>query len=325
MDESSTQAAASTETSGASQDTGASTTGAATNDAGASSTSAQTQAQPGQAGQPTPYVPNYKFKAYDTEGEFDEFIRGVIKDKDTEEKVRTLYAKSHALDEMRGRYTKHQEDYKGVKEKYDTLSNNINHLGHYLKQGDLHNFFDGVGVTKDQVYKWALQQLQLEEMPTEQRQALQEQSELRKRTYMLEQQTQQAQSVIEQFQVQQRGHELDTALNSAESRDFATMFDTKVGKPGAFRQAVIKQALGLEAATRRDVSVAEAIQETIAAWKPFLGAQQTSSAPMAQPAAPQSNGATQPKVIPNVSGRSTSPAAKKITSIEDLKRLSEEN
>lgn len=44
------------------------------------------------------YVPSFKFKVHDQEYEFDEPVKGVIKDKATEEKIRDIYTKAYGLE-----------------------------------------------------------------------------------------------------------------------------------------------------------------------------------------------------------------------------------
>src|SRR5688500_3044500 len=44
------------------------------------------------------YTPNYKFKVMDEEKEFDDFLKGAIKTKEDEEKLRDIVTKAYGLD-----------------------------------------------------------------------------------------------------------------------------------------------------------------------------------------------------------------------------------
>lgn len=314
MDEmTTTQATESTATESASTEPASQ---AATESATPETTQATTPAQ-----EAPQYQPNFKFKSYDKEAEFDEFVRPLVKDKDTEEKLRDLYTKAYGLEPMKQKYTKLQEEHAPLKTKYDTLYGNVNRLGQFLEKGDLDNFFQGVGVKEDQIYKWALHKLQMQEMPPEQRQAYQELSERRRNETLMAEQYALTQAELQKLQTQQRMFELDQNLSRQDLKPMIDAYESKVGQPGAFRQEVIRHAQLVFKESGQDLSATDAINQVLERYKPFL--QMQASNPMGQPS-PQVQSQSRAPVIPNVTGRSTSPAAKQVRSLDDIIKLSKE-
>ena len=268
------------------------------------------------------YQPNFKFSAYEKEHEFDEFIRPVVKDKLTEEKLRDLYSKAYGLEPMKAKYNKLQEEYAPIKERYENLYGNVSRLGQFMEKGDLDNFFLGVGLKEDQVFKWALHKLQLSEMPIEQRQAYQELSERRRNEALLSEQYQATQAQLQELKQQQVLFELDQNLGRAEVKAMADAFESKMGQPGAFRQEVIQTARSIYRDTGRDMTPVEAINEVLNRYKPFLAG---SAAQASAQVSGRGSGQAQAPVIPNVTGKSTSPAARHVRSLDELKRLATES
>jgi hypothetical protein len=189
-----------------------------------------------------------------------------------------------------------------------------------MEKGDLDNFFSGVGLKEDQIYRWALQKLQLAEMPVEQRQAYAELSERRRNEMLLSEQFEQTQAQLHALKTQQVMFDLDQNLARAEVKAMAEAFEAKTGQPGAFRNEVIRTAQSVFRETGKDISPVEAINEVLKRYQPFLSTAAQASAQ----GAPRVLGQSQAPVIPNVTGKSTSPAAKTVRSLDDLKRLAKE-
>jgi hypothetical protein len=265
------------------------------------------------------YQPNFKFKSYDLkDAEFDEYIRPVIKDKDTEEKIRDLYTKAYALEPMKSKYNKTQEELSGFRSKYDTLYQNVNRLGQFLDKEDFDNFFHGIGAKEDQIFKWALKKLQIAEDPMK-LQAHNELTERRRNEILMTEQYRQTQAQLEAIQSQQRAFELDQNLSRPDIKAMVEAYESKVGQPGSFRGEVIRTAQYVFNSTGKDMSPEEAINEVLNRYKPFLASQGPATT---VPTKTQSQ--SQAPVIPNVTGRSTSPTARQIRSLDDLKKLSQE-
>lgn len=271
------------------------------------------------------YTPNFKFKAADKEHEFDEFLRGAVKNAEHEKKIRELYERSYGLDHVKGERDKFRNEFKSVNEQYGALNKGLDALNVMLKNKDYHGFYQAMGIPEQDVLQYALSRVKYKEMPPEQRQQLDQQYESQQRLAYLEQANQELIASYQQQTVQQRTQELDGYLGRPEISQVASSFDARMGQPGAFRDEVIRRGQYYASLPDgKDVPVEQAVREIMA----LVG----NVSPQATPAEAQQqvNGMqaeheqtqqTKP-VIPNIKGRGTSPARKVIKSIDDVRNLS---
>lgn len=270
------------------------------------------------------YTPNYKFKYpkldsnEQVEMEFDDWAKGVINEKN-ESQVRDLYTKAYGMDFFKQKYAKTSEKLNKLEpivKTWDSLSKSFN-------QGDLDTFFKGIQLPEEKLYQYVLDKLNEKELPYEKRMEIQQQKELHKKATFLEQQNQELQEKYQQEQVQLRQYQLDMTLKQPETLSAAQAFDAKVGKPGAFKDEVIKRGLMAFYATGQDISPEQAIQEVLSLYgQPSVAGMQQQVPGMQN----QMNGASKqqtPPVLPNVGARGSSPAKRTPKSLSDLKKLAE--
>lgn len=294
---------------------------AAVTEASASATE-NTQQADGQAAanaiaEQAQFTPNFKFKVGDEEKEFDEFVRGAIKDAETEKKIRDLYTRAHGLEPLKTRLTGEVESWKTktteAVQKYGALSESLQALSHYVNKGDFDSFFGALKIPEQAVYKWLQGKIQEQDMTPEQRANLVRQREESQRLYMLERQNQELMQKQQAFQVEQNLSLVDSTINSPEVSAIAQAFDQKVGTPGAFRNEVLKRGVALYHLHGRDLSPAEVVQDLLATMGKVIG-------PVTQTAQTQTPAATQkPPIIPNIAARSNSPVKTAPKSIKELK------
>jgi hypothetical protein len=265
------------------------------------------------------WKPNYKVKAYDNEYEIPEDFRAFI-NQENEKKFRDTFEKAFALDEMKGKYHKTKESYEKVNNDYTQVQTGLKTLGKYLENDDFDSFFENLKIPEKKLQEWMYKKLTMNEMPPEQRGIYQKNQEYLKKQYELEQQTESMQSKLaelEQYKQQEsianRQKELDNVLNRPEIQSTMQQFDSKLGQAGAFRNEVIQRAAFVAQTQGKDLSPEEAVQEVlkIVSWN-----QQGSGDKVLPPQA----GEKKP-VLPSLSGKATSPVAKQIKSIEELKKL----
>ena len=266
------------------------------------------------------YAASYKYKVDGAEKEFDDFIRPVIKDADTEKKIREMYEKAHGLDRIKQSYDKAKTGFNEYKGKYDNVTKSIGQLEGYLKGGDLDNFFGSIGLNHETLFKYVKSKLDEQELPQEHRQALEERSQLKRQQQLMHEQFEQSQAMIEQMNVKQRTFELDQALG--QNSDVVSQIDSKLKSlptPSSIKNEVIQYGLSQFHLTGQDIPVEDALNAVLAKYRPFLSQQAPSQALTPVQAITQQRGKTQ--TIPNVHGKSTSPMKKTITSIDDLNRI----
>lgn len=267
------------------------------------------------------YTPNYKFKAADKEHEFDKSIQTLIKDAQTESKIRELYEKSHGLDAVKANRQELRQENRQIKEELGAYKEEINELKHYYSQGDLDSFFQKLQIPENVIYQWVVDKAKLSQLPEDQqavynekRQAALQNRTLEKRLQALEVSRQEAESQSKMYGLQSEFAKPDVA-------QFAKAFDSKMGKEHAFWEAVCElgEYVYLKSDGKQNLTPAQCVQQAMSAYSKFIdptqmgAAQPTAGAPAT---APQANPV---KVIPNVGGKSVSPTARKIKTLDELK------
>jgi hypothetical protein len=168
-----------------------------------------------------------------------------------------------------------------------------------------------------------LQKLQLKELPPDQQDVYNKKSEYQRMLYEREQEAAHFKQLYEETQLNQKEiekkqifNQLDTALSRPDVDAIARSFDAKLGQSGAFKNEVIQRAAMISQATGKNLSVEEAVSETLkyVAWN-----NQGTGEKVVQPQAASSK-----PVLPNVAGQATSPVSQKIKSLDDLKKLREQ-
>lgn len=270
------------------------------------------------------YQPNLKYKFLDQEKEFHPALKELVKTPELEKILKEFHEKADGLDFIKPKYQTTREELKSVRSEYAAMQQQVQNLGKMIQQGDLDGFFQGIQLHPRQVYDWVLQKVQEQEMPAEQRAIYAQAREQKRRAALLEEQLQEKDQLVQQTAAQARATELEFGLNSPDVKPFAEAFDTQAGAPGSFKRLVAQQGLLAFHETGKDISVEEAIKRTMQTYgkfvKPHAGAVQADPG-LVQPQAANPQ-LVQPKpVIPNVQGKGSSPASRKVSSIAQLKEL----
>lgn len=273
--------------------------------------------------QPPPaptFTPNYKFKVHDEEKEIDEMYRGLIKDQETEKKIRELHEKAYGLDVQKPKYEKMKGEFQEVSTKYGNIDKSLKQLSAYVQNGDLGSFFQATQIPKQMIFEYVKKELELMEASPEQRAEVERVQAERRRLYSLEQENSDLKTRFETESQSARVMELSTALASPVVSSVATSFDAKMGS-GAFKMEVIKHGLAVSQTTGETISVQQAVQETVEKWKSFFGEMPQASAAQGGSMETASQAQAPKPTLPNVSGRSASPLKAGPRSIDDLKKI----
>lgn len=275
----------------------------------------------GADGQPAAYAPNYKFKAFGKEHEIEEMYRGLIKDKDTEEKVRKFHEKAYAMEKFQEGEKKYKTDFDTFRTKVEPDLRAMNHFNHLLQNKDWDNFFSGLRIPEQEIFDWVSKRLDLMKLPPDQREQIERASQARQQNYMYEQQFEQQNQSYQQLAVQTRTMQLESVLSRHDVSSQAERIDQAYGEIGAFRKLVIEEAHNHYLRTQQDIPADQAVQMTLQRYGKLLGPQ---AAVLPQPGSPASvpQGQGQPGVapiIPHVAGSGRSPVKKSFKSLDDLK------
>lgn len=209
------------------------------------------------------YQPNFKYKVKDKELEFDEFVRGAIKDKDSEEKLRKIYTSASGVDELR---TQRDE----VVSRYQTVQGELTKVAKSIEKGDMDSALAILGIPPEKVFEWVSEKIKYENLPKEQQQAYDREREAVAARERLEERNGSFENQLQDIKAHARGLELDVALNGENIREVANAYDARIGKAGAFREKVALYGASVFAASGKDVSAIEAASHVANEWKPFL-------------------------------------------------------
>ena len=271
------------------------------------------------------WKPNFKFKVKDKELEFGDDLKGLIKSKDLETKMRELHEKAYGLDEVKGTRDQVKQQLQAEQQKYGQVEQSLKVLGDYVQKKDFHSFFKALSIPKEDIIAYAIQELKYAELPADQKAQIDQQRQLQDQLRTEQSHSQQIQQQMSQLSVQQTNWELSQELGKPDVNQFANAYDTRVGKPGAFREEIIRRGQYYENVHKISPPVSQLVTE-------ILNLAGHTPNPQGVGAIPQQNGQAsqfapnqqQPKpVIPSFAGASAtkSPTKKVPTSIADLKQM----
>lgn len=273
------------------------------------------------------YQPNFKFKSFGKEQEIDPLFRGLIKDKDSEEKIRKLHEKAYAMEPFQNESKKYKTEFDAYKSKTEPDIRAMGHFNNLLAKKDWDNFFGGLKVPEEEIFNWVQKRLELRSMAPEQRAEFEKQTQVRQQNYAYENQISQSQKQYQQLATETRTMQLDNTLARADVLSQAEQIDRVYGEPGAFRNLVIEEAMNHFNRTGEDLSAAQAVQMAVQKYSRFMSQQQNQGAMGQQPQMGMQGGGQQitstanAPVIPHVGGSARSPIKKSPRSIEDLKQM----
>lgn len=281
---------------------------------------------------PPPYQPNLSYKVRNQEKKFDDWLVPVIKDADTEKKVRELHEKAYGLEYVKADRENIQKEHHSLKQdvqqRLQPVFETAQQIVHFRDQGNLPAVFKLLGVQNQDVFKWALN---FANMSPEARQQMEQNANTGLEAYGAQRQYQSAEhQAIQQsadFKVREFGmmSKYDPQVSAAVSD-----FDQQHGQ-GAFFEQVKRTGLYYYQTQGRDLSVEEAVGEVM---KLFGRGQQAAPlsvvnggapSPAAQPNMVSTPQAPTPKpVIPGIQGSGASPVKRVVSSFADVRKRAEE-
>ncbi len=275
---------------------------------------------------PPAFQPNWKFKAFGKEHEIDEFWRGLIKDADSEKKVKDVFTKSHAFEDMKTRYEGTSKDFQELLSDHQALDKDVKKVMSFRNSRDFDNFFQALRISDQEIFEYVQKKINLLENP-EQRKAAEMQAMERQKLYDTSQENERLHGQYQQQAVQARTMQLDMVLSRPDVSKVASLFDEKQGRLGAFRDIVIDEAANHYFQTGgdnggKDLSAEEATQRVLQKWGKFFDAPQAPLEGTPQ-IAPQPQVVAKP-VIPVTPGKGSSPIKKAPKSLDDLRAMAKE-
>lgn len=275
------------------------------------------------------YQANFKFKAAGKEHEIPEFLRSVIKDQKTEKYMQELFEKAYGLPTLKERFQETKSQFQELSQTHNYVMGTIQEAQQAYRSGDLDTVFELFKIDPNKVLNWAVKQVEYSQMPPEQRQLIEAQrAEQRRNAELMKQQQYMTQ---EQMETQTRyiGEMLNLVLERPDYQQISQSYDSRKGRPGAFRDLVAQIGESEYALTRKVLSPLEAVKKAVDLLGEMPGsAQQPAAAAPAQTQATPQAAPAKKQTLPNLAeanARSNmAPAKAKYRSIDDLKRRHQE-
>lgn len=282
------------------------------------------QGTEGEQTEPTPYTPNFEFTVKDKKLEFDEWARPFVTDSEKEAKFREVFEKAHGLEEVKSHRDAIRDENKTLKDENTRINEGLSTVNTYLQNNDMKSFFEALGVPKEKILRYAVDELKYQEMAPEERQEYDAYRQQQTKLSQLELNNQQMYQQNQEMVKQQAEFALTQEMSKPDISQIAQAYDTRVGQPGAFKKEVINRGIQYEV-QGTVITAAQAVQE-IAQLVGHTASQQATAPTHAAPTPSQVVATQQSKpVIPNVQGGgSSSPYKKQPNSLDDLKKLREQ-
>jgi hypothetical protein len=278
---------------------------------------------------PPAYKPREKFKVMDKEHEVPAWLKSMMKDADTEKQAIELLEKAYGLDSVKEERVSARKERDQFKTELTGIQTAIGEVRAAYQRGDIDMFLDKLQIPQERMLQWALDKVNYSQLPPEQQRVLDERREAQRKAYDAEKRVGTYEQQIHEQARQAKTMLLEAGLARPDVSTFAQAYDSRVGKPGAFKAEVAAtgELAWIQSQGKVDLSPEQAIEQVMQKWRPFLGA--APSVPGTQPGptqvasetGTQPNATAKPSVIPNVQGKSQSPLKSKPRSIADLKKL----
>lgn len=276
------------------------------------------------------YEPNYKFRANNKEHEIPEVLRSALKDAESEKYIKKLYERAYGFDGVQQRYKETRDSFNEMSQTHNQVMSQIQEAQQAYRSNDMDSVFEIMRISPEKVLQWAVEKVQLSQLPPEQRQLHEARvmAERQNRDMQKQQQYYQQESMQNQGQIFQEM--LEVVLERPNVSAIAQEYDQAKGTPGAFRSLVIRvgqSEAALSGKTLTPLQAAEKALELLGRSAPAAQPAQATAQP-AQQATPAAQVQPAKKVIPNMANAgaksTSSPAKKPMKSIDDLKRKYDE-
>lgn len=283
------------------------------------------------------YKPNVLFKAgvYNKETKqleqkeftIDDKFKSIMTDPDSEKMVRELHEKANGLESVKERFqearqfattvsTENREIKGSIKLAQSTYQAAVK-SGNWLKLDD---FFQLLDIPPENIMKYALAKVELNEMDPQQRQAVLDRLDGDRHRERLQQETQNVSQENASLAQTNKSLQIDFVLGKPEVTALAAAFDERVGKAGSFKEAIYREGSLAWANEKKDLPVVEAVERVIKNY----GLQGIAGAPAANASTPGQAAPKKPVVqrttqtIPNINSRVASPLPSKPKNMEEL-------
>ncbi len=279
------------------------------------------------------YVPDYKYSVDETEYDIDPMFHSIMKDKETEDKLKDILLKAQGLEFAKQTRDEKIEKYKTRSEEYlktnEELSSNYNKYAsmfnpaiELMAKGDAYGAAKALGFEGQDLLAMAEKEIEYRKSSPEQRAFIDNQARINTQNVELMKSNATLQQKELDAQTEAVNAFMSVELNNPEVRDVLNYVDTVKGVPGSFRKRVTEYGTALWQQTKGKASLSQvvtaAVNEAMNEYKSFMPQKQVTTENVV-PLSPVTNATTVVKkpTIPHVPSGG-SPGKAKIMSLEDL-------
>lgn len=276
------------------------------------------------------FQPNYKFKVYDQEKEFDDWIKPLVNE-ENEAKIREVMEKAHGIDFIKEKLNNTRQEAATIQMEHQNLVQGIQQLQSAIKSNSVHDIKNVLGISNQDIKNWAVEVLRYEEMNPQDRQIYDNSFKYRQEAELYKTQSQTLADQMSEIKSKQLLYEVKNTITSDPSKsEFVQQLNERLkpiyGEDGFIREVGMvgstffrQNGFELDASQAVDF-VLKKFGYTEQIKTPTIPKQVVESKPVPVKVITKND-----NTIPNPkSSGSGSPASKKITSVEQLKKLARE-
>lgn len=256
---------------------------------------------------PSSFQPNFKYRHNDGEQEIEEFWRPLIKDKESEAKIREACQKLSAFEEYKG----YKQQAQQAGEWKDTVSE-VTQLQELYQAKKHEELLERIGYDDEALFNIVREKIARRNMPPEQKAAYEEKKQREIAFRQLSSQNEEYKNRLVQETASRINYQIDTELEKPQYQTLAEKFEVTNGK-GSFRDYVISRGEILSNRAGVTVLPSDVLSGIMKEYSAFM------------PSSAESQVAHKNKlnVVPNVRSAGSSPEKTQVKGLDDIRRLAQ--
>ena len=273
------------------------------------------------------YVPDYKYKANGQEAEVPEFLRGIIKDKESQDKVVKMLEKYDAFDTVSSRRDQFRTERDQERAEKHIYVEAIGNMRNHVQRGDIDGFLKLCELPEEMVLKWATEKAKYYMGDDQYRQQVDQQNQSKQQSWSQESKANEYQSKYQEMEARQLQTEFNYEMLKPEVSSFVAAFDKFAGKQGAFIEEVRNRGELAYLREQKTIAPSEVIQSIMKQYSTIAQAPQQvqAASPNGQASKVIVKPAAKVATIPTVKGSSASPTKEGFTSLDQLREYRKSN
>lgn len=265
------------------------------------------------------YTPNYKYSVKKQEKEFDDFLRTAIQSKEHEDRLRDLYTRAEALEEIKQSRERVESDYKGYRQNFDPILQMVYQADQAYQRGDVDTFLNSLKLNPEVLKNYFMRQEQVRMLSPEAQAEYNRIQQAERERYNYQQEAETYKAQLDAYKAEQMKRvqvaEIVDALEDENVAPVRDAFDAKFG-PNAFRRELQRRGKIYFSETGEVIPAKQVANELASLYGVLV--QQAPKEQIATTTLP-----TQPQhkpVIPSVKGSSASAVQKNYESFDEMEK-----